>query len=90
MAFVGHQFVGLQPDDRGPGRMVGEIVLVVVADEGGELGDAGKHVEILVQTEEGLPLVVAVAPARCPQCEAVSVGESQLNRDDVSGHEDTA
>jgi hypothetical protein len=90
VAFVGHEFVGLETDDRGPRRVLDEIVVVAVADERGELGDTGQHVEILVESEEGLPLVVTLAPARCPQCEAVSVGESELNRDDVSGHGDTA
>ncbi len=90
VALVRHQLVGLHADDGRPRRMLDEVVVVVGADEGREFGDAGQDVEILVETEERLPLVVTLPPAGCPQGEAVSVGESELNRDDVSGHGDTA
>ncbi len=66
--------------------MFDEVVVVVGPDERDELGDAGKPVEVLVQAEEGLPLVVTLTPPRCPQRDDVSVGQSELDRDDVSGH----
>ncbi len=63
---VRHQFIGLHADDGRPRRMLDEVVVVIGADEGRELGDTGQDVEILVESEERLPLVVTLPPAGGP------------------------
>ena len=67
-----------------------EIVLGAGPDEGGQFRDAGQPVQVLLQPEEGFPFVVTLAPARRPEGEHVSVGQSEFDGDDVSGHEQKA
>ncbi|SKZ99989.1 Uncharacterised protein [Mycobacteroides abscessus subsp. abscessus] len=90
VAVVGDQFVGRELLDGVPRRVLDEIVVRVGADEADEFGDAGEYVQVIVESEECLPLVVALTPAWRPQGETVSVGESEFDGNDVSGHEATA
>ena len=90
VAVVGDQFVGRELLDGVPRGMLDEVVVGVGADEADELGDAGEYVQVIVESEECLPLVVALTPAWRPQGETVSVGESEFDGNDVSGHEATA
>lgn len=66
--------------------MVHEIVVGVGTHERREFRDRLETVEVVLVAEERLPLVLALAPPRSPQCEQVAVGESELDRDDVSSH----
>jgi len=66
--------------------MVGQVVVGVGPDERGQVGDRFKRVEILVLTEERLPLVALVAPAWSPQCVQVALGQPKPDRHDVSSH----
>lgn len=67
-----------------------QVVLGAGPDERRQFGDAGQPVQILLEPEEGFPLVVTLAPAWRPEGEDVSVGQSEFDGDDVSGHEQKA
>ncbi len=88
MLLVRLQLGRRQSDDDLPGRMVDEVVVVVGADERGQLGGCIEPVQLVLVPEECLPLVVTVAPAWCPQGDQIAVGETELDRDDVSRSHD--
>ncbi len=75
-----------QSGDDGPRWMLDQVVVGVRSDEGREFRDGGEPVEVFLMAEKRFPLVVALAPAGCPQSDEVSVGESDFDRDDVSSH----
>jgi hypothetical protein len=69
-----------------PRRVVGQVVVAVCPDEGGQVGHRLEPVEVLVLAEERLPFVTGVTPAGSPQCVQVALGEPDPDGHDVSSH----
>src|SRR5271157_2568421 len=66
--------------------MVHQIVVGVGAYERHQVSGRLKSVEVLILTQKRLPLVARVAPTRRPHGVAVTVGQAQADRHEVSRH----
>ena len=80
------EFVRLESDNGVPRGVFHQIVVVARTDEGHQFCHGREAVQILVETEECLPLIVTLTPAWGPQGERVALGDSEFDWDDVSGH----
>jgi hypothetical protein len=69
-----------------PRRVVDEIVVAVGAHERDQVSGRLEGVEVFVLAQERLPLVAGVAPAGRPHGVAVTIGQTQANRHEVSSH----
>ena len=69
-----------------PRRMIGQVVVVVGANERHQISDRLERVEVLVLAEERFPLVFGVTPEGCPQRVEIALGQPEPYRHDVCSH----